>query len=62
LHEKMILVSPQPVEDAEDPTYSKLYREVTLGMSGLWQVSGRTDTGYEERVALDAHFVCNWSV
>jgi lipopolysaccharide/colanic/teichoic acid biosynthesis glycosyltransferase len=31
-------------------------------MSGLWQVSGRNDTGYEERVALDAHFVCNWSV
>jgi lipopolysaccharide/colanic/teichoic acid biosynthesis glycosyltransferase len=62
LHEKMILVGPQPVEDAEVPTYGKLYREVTPGMSGLWQVSGRNDTGYEERVALDAHFVCNWSV
>jgi lipopolysaccharide/colanic/teichoic acid biosynthesis glycosyltransferase len=47
---------------AEAPTYGKLYREVTLGMSGLWQVSGRHHTGYEERVALDAHFMCNWSV
>jgi len=28
----------------------------------FWQVSGRNDTGYEERVALDTHFVCNWSV
>jgi lipopolysaccharide/colanic/teichoic acid biosynthesis glycosyltransferase len=47
---------------AEAPTYGKLYREATPGMSGLWQVSGRTDTGYEERVALDTHFMCNWSV
>ena len=47
---------------AEVSTYGKLYREVTLGISGLWQVSGCTDTGYEERVALDAHFVRNWSV
>ena len=62
MHEKMILVGPQPVEDAEVPTSGKLYRKVTLSMSGLWQVSGRPDTGYEERVALDAHFVCNWSV
>jgi UDP-glucose 4-epimerase len=28
----------------------------------FWQVSGRNDTGYEERVALDAHYVRNWSV
>ena len=62
MHEKMILVGPQPVEDAEVLTYGKLYRVMTLGRSGLWQASGRTDTGYEERVALDAHFVCNWSV
>ena len=58
----MILVGPQPVEDAEVVTSGKLYREVALGMSGLSQVSGRNDTGYVERVALDAHFVCNWSV
>jgi lipopolysaccharide/colanic/teichoic acid biosynthesis glycosyltransferase len=58
----MILVGPQPVEDAEVLTYGKLYREVTLGRSGLRQVSRCTDTGYDERVALDAHFACNWSV
>jgi lipopolysaccharide/colanic/teichoic acid biosynthesis glycosyltransferase len=58
----LILVGLQPVGGAEALTYGKLYRQVTLGMSGLWQVSGRTDTAYEERVALDAHFVRNWSV
>jgi lipopolysaccharide/colanic/teichoic acid biosynthesis glycosyltransferase len=62
LHEKMILVGPQPVEDAEVPTYGKLYREVTPGLSGLWQVSGRNNTTYEERVALDTYYVRNWSI
>jgi lipopolysaccharide/colanic/teichoic acid biosynthesis glycosyltransferase len=40
----------------------QLYQRVKPGISGLWQVSGRNDTGYEERVALDAHYVRNWSV
>jgi hypothetical protein len=62
LQEKMILVVPQPVEDAEVPTYGKLYREVTPGLSGLWQVSGRNKTTYEERVALDTYYVRNWSI
>ena len=38
-----------------------LYRQVTPGLTGLWQVSGRTDTGYAERVALDTYYVRNWS-
>ena len=31
-------------------------------MTGLWQVSGRNDTTYPERVALDAAYVRNWSI
>jgi lipopolysaccharide/colanic/teichoic acid biosynthesis glycosyltransferase len=30
-------------------------------LTGLWQVSGRNDTSYEERVALDTYYVRNWS-
>jgi lipopolysaccharide/colanic/teichoic acid biosynthesis glycosyltransferase len=33
-----------------------------LGTTGLWQVSGRSDTTYEERIAMDAYYVRNWSV
>jgi lipopolysaccharide/colanic/teichoic acid biosynthesis glycosyltransferase len=40
----------------------KLYRRIKPGISGLWQVSGRSDTGYEERVAMDAYYVRNWSI
>jgi lipopolysaccharide/colanic/teichoic acid biosynthesis glycosyltransferase len=39
-----------------------LYQKVRPGLSGLWQVSGRNDTTYAERVALDCYYVRNWSV
>ena len=48
------------------PKYGKevygLYRRVTPGISGLWQVSGRNNTTYEERVEMVAYYVSNWSV
>jgi lipopolysaccharide/colanic/teichoic acid biosynthesis glycosyltransferase len=31
-------------------------------MTGLWQVSGRNDTGYAQRVALDSQYIRQWSV
>ena len=37
------------------------YLQVRPGLTGLWQVSGRNDTTYEERVRLDAYYVRNWS-
>jgi lipopolysaccharide/colanic/teichoic acid biosynthesis glycosyltransferase len=40
----------------------ELYTKVLPGITGLWQVSGRNDTTYEERVNLDAYYVRNWSV
>jgi lipopolysaccharide/colanic/teichoic acid biosynthesis glycosyltransferase len=35
---------------------------VIPGITGLWQVSGRNNTTYEERVAYDEHYVHNWSI
>ncbi len=61
----MSLVGPRPIVDAEVPKYGErfaLYRKVRPGLTGLWQVSGRNDTTYEERVALDTYYVRNWSV
>ena len=35
---------------------------VKPGLSGMWQISGRSDTGYEERINLDTYYIQNWSV
>jgi lipopolysaccharide/colanic/teichoic acid biosynthesis glycosyltransferase len=62
---EMSLTGPRPIVDAEVPKYEKtyeLYRRIKPGISGFWQVSGRSDTGYEERVAMDAYYVRNWSI
>lgn len=61
----MSLVGPRPIVEAELQRYGEsasLYLEVLPGLTGLWQVSGRNDTGYAERVALDAWYVQNWSL
>ena len=65
LRGEMSLVGPRPIVDAEVPKYGrvyKMYQRIKPGMSGFWQVSGRSDTGYAERVKLDAYYVQNWSV
>src|SRR3712207_3167747 len=62
---EMSLVGPRPIVEVEVPRYGEayeLYRRVTPGISGFWQVNGRSDTSYEERVALDTYYVRNWSV
>jgi len=62
---QMSLVGPRPIVDAEVPKYGpyyKLFTMVTPGITGLWQVSGRNNTTYEERVQLDAYYVRNWSL
>ena len=62
----MSMVGPKnPIVDNEIEKYGKdfdLYKKVRPGMSGLWQVSGRNDTSYGERVGLDTYYVRNWSV
>jgi lipopolysaccharide/colanic/teichoic acid biosynthesis glycosyltransferase len=62
---EMSLVGPRPVVESEMARYGdkgELYRKVRPGITGMWQVSGRNDTTYAERVDLDAYYVRNWSV
>ena len=62
---EMSLVGPRPIVKAEIPRYGKNIREyymVLPGITGMWQVSGRSDTTYPERVAMDTWYVRNWSV
>jgi lipopolysaccharide/colanic/teichoic acid biosynthesis glycosyltransferase len=57
---EMLLVGPRPITAAELTRYGKVrwhYLSVRPGITGLWQVSGRNNTTYEERVALDARYV-----
>jgi Undecaprenyl-phosphate galactose phosphotransferase WbaP len=61
----MSLVGPRPIVDPEIKKYGPdflYYLQVRPGVTGLWQVSGRNETSYEERVALDRFYVRNWSV
>jgi Undecaprenyl-phosphate galactose phosphotransferase WbaP len=65
LRGEMSLTGPRPIVDAEVPKYGavyKLYKRIKPGMSGFWQVSGRSDTRYAERVEMDSYYVRNWSV
>jgi lipopolysaccharide/colanic/teichoic acid biosynthesis glycosyltransferase len=65
LRGEMSLVGPRPIVDAEITKYGtvyEMYRRIRPGISGFWQVSGRSDTDYAERVRLDAYYVNNWSV
>ncbi|MCC9654437.1 undecaprenyl-phosphate galactose phosphotransferase WbaP [Rhodopirellula halodulae] len=61
---EMSLVGPRPIVADEIGRYREmypLYLRVRPGITGLWQVSGRNDTSYEQRVRLDSYYVCNWS-
>jgi Undecaprenyl-phosphate galactose phosphotransferase WbaP len=65
LRGEMSLVGPRPIVVDEIEHYEdgyKLYTRVHPGITGLWQVSGRGDTGYRERVRLDEYYVRNWSL
>jgi lipopolysaccharide/colanic/teichoic acid biosynthesis glycosyltransferase len=61
----MSLIGPRPIVRAETYHYKHLlsfYLAATPGLSGLWQVSGRSDLDYAERSRLDAAYVRNWSL
>jgi Undecaprenyl-phosphate galactose phosphotransferase WbaP len=61
----MSLVGPRPIVSSEIPKYGSsygLYARVRPGITGLWQVSGRNNTTYDERVGFDQYYVNNWSV
>jgi len=62
---EMSLVGPRPIVTDETRHYGpvyKLYKQVNPGMTGIWQISGRSDTGYEQRVNLDEYYIRNWSL
>ena len=59
LRGEMSLVGPRPIVADEAPRYGRWFRHycaVRPGITGLWQVSGRNDVGYRQRVAMDVLF------
>ncbi len=61
----MSFVGPRPVVTEELERFGphvNLYLSARPGITGLWQVSGRSDTSYAERVALDSQYVVGWSL
>lgn len=66
LRGEMSFVGPRPVIQEEIDLYYKedaeFYFMVKPGITGLWQVSGRSDTDYDFRVAIDKWYVLNWSI
>jgi len=62
---EMSLVGPRPALPAEAALYSdELCRrlDVKPGMTGLWQINGRSDLSYEDAVRLDLRYVENWTL
>jgi Undecaprenyl-phosphate galactose phosphotransferase WbaP len=62
---EMSLVGPRPIVDGEVEKYGKDFERifsVKPGLTGLWQVSGRSDTDYAERIAFDTYYLQSWSI
>ncbi|MGE2713329.1 sugar transferase [Mycolicibacterium litorale] len=62
---EMSLIGPRPMVDgegAEFPGFVQRRLLVKPGMTGLWQVSGRSDISEQDRVRLDLYYVENWSM
>jgi exopolysaccharide biosynthesis polyprenyl glycosylphosphotransferase len=62
---EMSFVGPRPPLRSEVATYTgEVYRRLLVkpGITGLWQVSGRSDLSWEESVRLDLFYVENWSL
>jgi exopolysaccharide biosynthesis polyprenyl glycosylphosphotransferase len=65
LRREMSLVGPRMISPAEMARYEQWginLLTVHPGITGLWQVSGRSEIGYEERVRLDMHYIRNWNI
>ncbi len=62
---EMSVVGPRPIVRSEVERYGDFfnhYTSVLPGVTGLWQVSGRNNTTYKERVELDAQYAVTWSL
>jgi Undecaprenyl-phosphate galactose phosphotransferase WbaP len=65
LRGEMSLVGPRPLLTRELPEYGEsihLYRQARPGLTGLWQISGRSNTTFSDRANLDEWYVQNWSL
>ena len=65
LRGEMSIVGPRPITDEELERYTTCvgaYLACRPGITGLWQVSGRSDLSYEHMVQLDLDYVKNWSL
>jgi undecaprenyl-phosphate galactose phosphotransferase len=64
LQGKMSLVGPRPYIEEElqgkDPLVDTI-TQVKPGITGLWQISGRSEVAFDERISLDEYYVRNWS-
>jgi Undecaprenyl-phosphate galactose phosphotransferase WbaP len=62
---EMSLVGPRPIVEAEKVKYGGNFDRIFStppGITGLWQVSGRSDTGYFDRVSFDTYYLQSWSI
>jgi len=62
---EMSLVGPRPALPHEVAQYDELQRErltVKPGMTGLWQIRGRSDISFDEGVLMDLYYIENWSL
>jgi exopolysaccharide biosynthesis polyprenyl glycosylphosphotransferase len=62
---QMSLVGPRMITPVETVLYGPMKQNlltVKPGLTGMWQVSGRSDLSYEERVRLDMHYIRNYSI
>jgi exopolysaccharide biosynthesis polyprenyl glycosylphosphotransferase len=65
LKREMSLVGPRMISPEEMTKYNQWGMNLLTvhpGITGLWQVSGRSDVSYEERVKMDMHYIRNWSI
>ena len=65
LRGEMSLVGPRPIVRAEISRYGSeigYYYQARPGLTGLWQVSGRSDTSYAQRVELDVQYISTWTL
>ena len=62
---EMAIIGPRPIVAGEVHYYGDkfpIFSSVKPGITGLWQVSGRSSTSYASRVKLDVYYVQNWSI
>jgi Undecaprenyl-phosphate galactose phosphotransferase WbaP len=62
---EMSLVGPRPMLPEQRPAYGETFAEIAQlrpGLTGLWQVSGRNETTFATRAALDYEYIQNWSL